>query len=92
MYDIAKKLSNLAYDLENLQLEYNTVCNKIHAAEKRAMAEMLEANPNDIPVIVAGVKAYIYDLAAEKEIVQDKVEEVKTEMTRIIAAAKLSEE
>ena len=92
MYGIANKLSNLAYDLENLQLQYNTICNKIHAVEKRAMDEMMEANPDDINVIFAGVKAEIYDLSVDKEIVQDDVEEVKTEMIRIIAAAKLSEE
>ena len=92
MYGIANKLSNLAYDLENLQREYNTVCNKIRAVEKRAINEMLEAKPDDNPAILAGVKAELYDLGVEKEIVQDKVEEVKTEMAQILAAAKLSDE
>ena len=92
MYGIANKLSNLAYDLENLQREYNTVCNKIHVVEKRAIREMLEAKPDDNPAIIAGVKAELYDLELRKEIVQDKVEEVKTVMAQILAAAKLSDE
>ena len=92
MYGIAKELSGLAYDLENLQREYNTVCNKIHVVEKRAIREMLEAKPDDNPAIIAGVKAELYDLELRKEIVQDKVEEVKTVMAQILAAAKLSDE